>query len=75
MTVELNKEDLITLVKGLDAPNELMKKYKKLGIGSYTGGFVDEWRWDKYGLKELSEEELYNIFQECRSYWNKKLNT
>jgi hypothetical protein len=56
MTVELNKDDLITLVNGLEAPNELMTKYKKLGIGSYTGGFVDEWRWDKYGLKELSEK-------------------
>lgn len=74
MIVELSKDDLITLVKGLECPNKMMSKYSKLEIGSYTGGFVDRWDWDKYGLKKLNEEELYNVFQECKSYWDKKIN-
>lgn len=69
MTVELGKEDLVTLVSGLDCPYGMMTKYDKLEIGSYIGGFVDEWRWHKIGLRELSEEELYNIYKECKESW------
>jgi len=66
MTLELNKDELVTLVKGLEPSYILMNKYSKMGLGDYIGGFVDRWTWDKYGLQELTEEELYNIFQECK---------
>ena len=68
MRLELSKDDLVALVLGTDCPYELNNKYSKMDIGHYTGGFVDEWNWDVYNLKELSEEELYSIYQECKLY-------
>ena len=66
MKIELSKDDLVALVIGTDCPYELINKYSKMDIGHYIGGFVDEWKWNVYGLKELSEEELYKIYQELK---------
>lgn len=66
MTIELNKDDLVTLVNGSEPPYGQMNKYVKMGVGSYIGGFVDRWSWDEFALEELTEEQLYNIFLDCR---------
>lgn len=69
MKVNLNKEDLISLVKG-EVPyydifdNELVDK-----SGKYIGGFHDKWEWDDYALKKLSEEELYKLYLICKNSW------
>jgi len=68
MTVELNKDDLVTLVMGFNLDNDLINKYSGLEYGHWTGRHVDEWIWHKWALERLDEEELYNIFQECKSY-------
>jgi hypothetical protein len=68
MTVELNKDDLVTLVMGFNLYNDLINKYSGLEYGHWTCNFVDEWTWHKWALERLDEEELYNIFQECKSY-------
>lgn len=68
MIVELNKDDLVTLVMGCNLNSKLTTKYSKLEYGHWTGGFVDEWTWYEWVLEDLSEEELYNIYKECKSY-------
>lgn len=66
MTIELNKDDLVALVVGSEPNSNLMNKYTVLKYGNWTGGFVDEWAWNKWELYRLDEEELYNIYKECR---------
>jgi hypothetical protein len=65
MTVDLSKDDLVTLVIGCSPHHSLINKYSALKYGHWTGGFVDEWSWHKWTLEELNEEKLYDIFQEC----------
>lgn len=63
MTVDLDKEDLISLVKGITPPYSLFEHPLVKECGSYTGGFVDRWTWHHYKLKELNEQTLYNLYQ------------
>lgn len=67
MLVELNKDDLIRLVKGSTPKNNMMGEYSRLDYGNYIGGFVGEWIWSSFMLEKLSEEELYKIFVECKT--------
>lgn len=62
--VELDKEDLICLVNGVDFSYiipDLARKY-----GTWTGGFVDKWDWEKEELRKLTEEQLLELYNECR---------
>lgn len=69
MKIEIDKEDLIRLVKGCDP---LMCDYKDNVMhhpliephGSYCGGFVGEWTWkfsDDDKVSELDLIEMYRI--------------
>jgi hypothetical protein len=66
MKVELSKDDLVTLVMGFNLYNDLINKYSRLEYGHWTGGHADVWTWHKWALERLDEEELYNIYKECR---------
>ena len=66
MNVDLSKDDLVALVVGSEPNSKLMNEYTVLKYGNWTGGFVDEWVWNKWALYRLEEEELYNIYKECR---------
>lgn len=69
MTVELDKNTLVSLVKG-SCPNynifdnPLVKK-----SGRYTGGFHDKWDWDRVVLENLTEEKLWELYSLCKSSW------
>ena len=64
--LKVDKGDLITLVNG-KAPNysvfeePLVKK-----CGSYVGGLDDRWIWSFEALKNLSEEELIELYTICK---------
>lgn len=69
MKVELTKQDLISLVKGIEPyysvfDNPIVKK-----CGSYAGGFSSGWDWDEYRLEELTENELWDLYILCRDSW------
>lgn len=69
MRVELDKNDLVSLVMGKSPyytamDNELIKQH-----GSYTGGHVERWDWDGTSLKTLTEEQLYGIYLVCKYSW------
>ena len=68
MKLELDKEDLMALVKGTSPyynvfENPLVKK-----CGSWTGGHVDKWSWGS-GLDSLSDEDLYKLYNICKDSW------
>lgn len=65
MKVELDKRDIIHLLRGVTPSYNTMKLIEDMKLGSYTGGFVDRFNWnsitsvcwDKY-----SEKELYELY-------------
>lgn len=40
MVVDLDRKDIVSLLKGVEPSYEIMEKIPK-DLGSYTGGFVD----------------------------------
>ena len=66
MTVELTKQDVIHLLRGVCGLDyETIFKLKNMGLGSYIGGFVDEFEWHSpYNLcwDKFSEQELYDLY-------------
>lgn len=71
----MEKEILITAIRGLDGPYyNLIDKYTRLGLGGYCGGFVDSWRWNSLDtmskiLNNYTEQELTDMFNEIRDSW------
>lgn len=67
MKVDLDKKDIIALLRGSDVPYSVMDKIPE-NLGHYVGGFVDEWRW--YHISEetqYSEEYLYDLYLMCKN--------
>jgi len=69
MKIEIDKEDLIRLVKGCDPAlcdngDRVMEHPLIEPYGSYCGGFKDEWTW-RYDMgdkvSELDLIEMYRI--------------
>lgn len=58
MLIDLTRKDLVRLVCGLSPSYEKMDDR----YGSYTGGFVDEWKWSYSDLSKLSEEKLWELY-------------
>lgn len=63
MTVDLDKDDLISIVMGRQPNNLLFEHPLVKECGYYTGGFGNRWIWFHYKLKELNEQTLYNLYQ------------
>jgi hypothetical protein len=67
MTVELDKKALISLVVG-QPPHYSIFEYdiiKKCGSYSDNRG----WTWMTIHLEELSEEDLFDLYELCRYSW------
>jgi hypothetical protein len=58
MIVDLNKIDLIALVRGTSPDYDLFNKLKE--YGQYFD--VTGWRWKMDTLKKLSEQQLYDLY-------------
>ncbi len=62
MNLDLDKTDLIHLVMGFDPDySQMDERY-----GQYYGGFNDYWKWDGYKLSQLSESDLYGLYQKLK---------
>ena len=70
MKIELDKEDLISLVNGTGPNFDIMDSPM---IEPY-GYFNDNkgWVWYGHELKELTEESLYGIYKMCKASWEKR---
>jgi hypothetical protein len=66
MHVELHREDLVRLLRGISPVYELTETPMVKPYGRFVGGHVDEWRWDVHLLQNLSEKELYDIYMQCK---------
>lgn len=69
MEVILDKEDLISLVKGACPYYDVFDHPLVKMSGVYRGGFRDEWNWDEYKLKKLSEKSLLELYFICKKSW------
>jgi hypothetical protein len=71
MKANLDRKDLINLVKGI-YPYYKIKEHpliKKLGY--YTGN-KDEWAWKVNELSKLTEIELFHVYKTCKESWKLK---
>lgn len=68
MQLNLNKDDLISLVRGSEPSFSIMNHSLIAALGEYHGQY-DQWAWNRYKLEERSEEELYAVYQLCKSSW------
>ena len=65
MKVELDKRDIIHLLRGVEPSYDTMGLIEDMKLGSYTGGFRDcfDWKsvtsvcWNKY-----SDEKLFELY-------------
>lgn len=66
MQVELNKEDIIYLLKGIGPRTyDAMDLITNMGLGDYTGGFANKFYWNSATndcWKKYSENELFKLY-------------
>jgi len=69
LEVPLDKEDLISLVKGSSPSFKLMDELYSLGKYDDNRGY----QWDKYALEKLTLPELLIIYTKCKNSRKPKL--
>lgn len=69
--MDLDKDDLVSLVKGTSPWYSAMDQPLVQRYGSYSGPRGEEWAWHTWRLKECSEEELLELYQICKDSWKK----
>ncbi|MFA5409375.1 MAG: hypothetical protein WC343_11445 [Bacilli bacterium] len=67
MKVELEKKDLIALVNGTSPYYNAFEIPLVKENGYYMAGHVEKWCWNS--LKELTEEELWELYNICKNSW------
>ena len=71
MTVDLDKQDVITLIKGSFVPWELMDHPLISKLGVYVGGFQDKWYWNSNNvINQYAEEDLLQVYYLLKSKRN-----
>ena len=68
MLVDLKKEDLIKLVKGVSPYFTAMNEPYIKGMGNYDD-YRSSWKWDETALKQLDENDLLIIYYICKNSW------
>lgn len=68
MKVDLDKKDLIYLIKGIKPEISIHKKLKDFGeMWEYNS--ENSWQWNFYKLNQLTEESLFEIYELCKNSW------
>lgn len=63
MLLDVDKEELVSLIVGINPSWDQMKNPTVGKVGKWWGGFLDRWKWDKDSLMACSEEELLKLYQ------------
>jgi len=71
MKVELDRDDLVNLVKGVYPSYEIMDIEVIKMNGRYVGGFHDKWVWNEKFDNHLTEIDLWDMYILCRDSWGK----
>lgn len=66
MKAELDKKDLVSLIKGTSPAYSLFEDELIKSCGHYVGGFVDEWQWDEFALGRLSDNQLLELYRKIK---------
>ena len=67
MNVELDRKDIISLLRGTTPAWSVMDKIPK-ELGFYVGGFVDGWQWNHISENvPYSDEYLFNLYLICKN--------
>lgn len=69
MILDLDRYDLMSLVKGKTPNYSVMHNPLVEKHGYYTGGIKDEWTWNFCTLHDCSDESLYEIYLICKNSW------
>ena len=70
MKVELDRKDIIALLKGTEPYYPIMEKIPK-DLGYFVGGFADKWYWNNFSEDcKYTDEYLYNLYLMCKNSWN-----
>lgn len=70
MNVELNKEGLISLIRGGTPTYEQMEHPLVQRGGIYVGGMGDRWEWHDAGaLEDMTEKELLELHNLIKHNW------
>lgn len=69
MIVDLDREDLVALVKGTSPNYKVMDDPIIKRAGRYIGGFHDKWEWNLSASDDYNEEELWHMYITCRHSW------
>lgn len=72
MLVELDRKDIVLLLKGIKCPAyEFIEKLTRMGLGRFYGGMGEHWEWNLYIYNsEYSDEELYELYLELKEHKN-----
>ena len=69
MTVNLDRQDIISLLKGAKPYHSVMDKIPK-ELGSYIGGFTNDWEWNDFDKNvQYTDEQLYELYLMCKNLW------
>ena len=68
MNFDLDKKDLISLVKGTHPHYDVFEHKLVKRCGNYTGGMSDRWSWN-YNISDLTEVELFDLYTTCKNSW------
>lgn len=69
MTVDLDRKDIISLLKGISPNYSVMDKIPSK-LGSYVGGFVNDWQWNHISDDDTyTDEYLYGLYLMCKKSW------
>ena len=66
LKVELERKDIISLLKGCDVTYSVMEKIPK-DLGYYIGGFYDKWEWYDFDINvPYTDQQLYELYLMCK---------
>ena len=69
MVVYLDKEDLVSLVKGTNPHHSVFEHPLVKSNGKYRGGMCDMWEWNWAGLYLKDSETLWQLYNLCKESW------
>ena len=59
------------MIKGVYPSYELMENLLIKHIGYYQGGMGDHWEWDMHRMKDLSTEQLKEVYTLCKDCFDR----
>lgn len=66
MKVELERDDIICLLKGIEPYYTIMHEIPK-DLGYFCAGMSDDWHWAISKDCKYSDEELLALYQKCKN--------